>query len=183
MRLIVTCVVLALALSMTGCGAQPQPPTRTVQPRLTSTKPPTVTPRPSATSVPTRTASPTATLVPTATMTPTPEPTSTPEATATAEPAETGTPIPSTATRGVIPLITKTVAVRATPVPVTEIPATSSNPEADALPCKVGQIKGNKNTMIYHVPSGAWYAQTRKNVVCFDTEAAAQAAGYRKSRR
>jgi micrococcal nuclease len=47
----------------------------------------------------------------------------------------------------------------------------------------VGQIKANRNSMIYHVPGGDWYARTRKNVTCFDTEEQAQAAGFRKSKR
>ena len=53
-----------------------------------------------------------------------------------------------------------------------------------AYPCQVGQIKGNPDSMIYHVPTGASYAQTRNSrVVCFDTESAATLAGYRKASR
>lgn len=52
----------------------------------------------------------------------------------------------------------------------------------DAAPCAIGQIKGNRNSRIYHVPGGGSYAQTRANVACFDTEADAQAAGYRRAR-
>ncbi|SFS07461.1 Putative cell wall binding repeat 2 [Microbacterium sp. cf046] len=43
-------------------------------------------------------------------------------------------------------------------------------------------IKGNANSMIYHVPSGQYYAATNPEE-CFTTEAAAVAAGYRKSQR
>jgi methylphosphotriester-DNA--protein-cysteine methyltransferase len=37
--------------------------------------------------------------------------------------------------------------------------------------------------MIYHVPDGAFYAKTYANVACFDSESAAMAAGYRRSKR
>ncbi|MBO1770905.1 cell wall-binding repeat-containing protein [Agrococcus sp. TF02-05] len=42
-------------------------------------------------------------------------------------------------------------------------------------------IKGNADSMIYHMPSGRYYASTNPEE-CFRTEAAAIAAGYRKSR-
>ena len=53
---------------------------------------------------------------------------------------------------------------------------------SDAAPCALGQIKGNRNSRIYHVPGGGSYAQTRANVECFDSEEQAQAAGYRRAR-
>jgi methylphosphotriester-DNA--protein-cysteine methyltransferase len=37
--------------------------------------------------------------------------------------------------------------------------------------------------MIYHVPDGAFYAKTHVTVECFDSESAAIAAGYRRSKR
>jgi hypothetical protein len=43
-------------------------------------------------------------------------------------------------------------------------------------------IKGNAGSGIYHVPSGAFYGRTVPEA-CFKTEAAAKAAGYRKSKR
>ncbi|MFT4231526.1 MAG: hypothetical protein QM606_01940 [Leucobacter sp.] len=43
-------------------------------------------------------------------------------------------------------------------------------------------IKGNASSMIYHVPGGAYYQRTKPEE-CFTTEAAAQAAGYRRSKR
>lgn len=43
-------------------------------------------------------------------------------------------------------------------------------------------IKGNASSGIYHVPSGAYYSRTVPEE-CFKTEAAAKAAGYRKSKR
>ncbi len=54
---------------------------------------------------------------------------------------------------------------------------------ADSAPCREGQIKGNRNSMIYHAPGQRDYARTTANVVCFDTEAQAQAAGYRRAQR
>lgn len=57
------------------------------------------------------------------------------------------------------------------------------DPIADAYPCLPGQIKANRNSNIYHVPTGVSYAKTRANVLCFDTEAAAQAAGYNRAKR
>jgi micrococcal nuclease len=47
----------------------------------------------------------------------------------------------------------------------------------------VGKIKGNKNSKIYHIPSGAHYDEVADhNVVWFCTEDEAQAEGYRKSK-
>ena len=47
-------------------------------------------------------------------------------------------------------------------------------------------MKGNLSTyngeQIYHVPGGEYYGRTKAEE-CFATEAAAQAAGYRRSRR
>lgn len=45
-----------------------------------------------------------------------------------------------------------------------------------------GKIKGS-SSMIYHVPGGAFYDKTTHPTRCFDTEAQAQAAGFRKSSR
>jgi len=42
-------------------------------------------------------------------------------------------------------------------------------------------IKGNGDSMIYHVPGGRWYDVTNAEE-CFATEGAARAAGYRASR-
>lgn len=45
-----------------------------------------------------------------------------------------------------------------------------------------GRIIGNKNSMIYHVPTGRDYKKvTYRNAVFFDTEAEAQAAGFRRA--
>jgi micrococcal nuclease len=59
----------------------------------------------------------------------------------------------------------------------------STTINADSAPCLVGQIKGNRKSMIYHVPDGAFYAKTHVTVECFDSESAAIAAGYRRSKR
>ncbi|KZE90039.1 sunset domain-containing protein [Microbacterium sp. TNHR37B] len=49
--------------------------------------------------------------------------------------------------------------------------------------CPAGYpIKGNADSGIYHVPGGAYYSRTIPEE-CFATEAAARAAGYRKSKR
>ena len=52
-----------------------------------------------------------------------------------------------------------------------------------SAPCSVGQIKGNRTSMIYHLPSGAYYAKTKLSVQCFDSERDALVAGYRRSTR
>lgn len=47
-----------------------------------------------------------------------------------------------------------------------------------------GKIQGNKNSKIYHVPGGQNYGKVSpKNSVWFDTEAEAQAAGYKKAKQ
>lgn len=57
------------------------------------------------------------------------------------------------------------------------------NGAGGALNCE-GKIKGNISSAskIYHVPGGAFYKNTTPEM-CFDTEAQAQAAGFRKSKR
>ncbi|OGE73861.1 MAG: hypothetical protein A3I07_03990 [Candidatus Doudnabacteria bacterium RIFCSPLOWO2_02_FULL_42_9] len=45
-----------------------------------------------------------------------------------------------------------------------------------------GKIKGSKS-MIYHLPGGAFYDKTTSPIRCFDTEAEAKSAGFRKSSR
>ncbi len=44
------------------------------------------------------------------------------------------------------------------------------------------KIKGNKNSKIYHVPTGAHYDQKMNNVQWFCTEEEAEEAGYRQSK-
>jgi hypothetical protein len=158
---------LALLVALlTACGPPGQDGTPTVQAT------PFVADTATATSIPTFIPQPT--LPPptaTVTCTPLPSPTASPTAEATA------TPPP-------LPIATSTRRVMISPTPaLTQTSAPAPNAQADAQPCQVGQIKGNRNSMIYHVPSGEWYARTHKNVTCFDTEEEAQAAGFRKSKR
>lgn len=50
-------------------------------------------------------------------------------------------------------------------------------------PCNQGQVKGNRNSGIYHAPGMRDYAYTFLNVACFNTEADAQGAGFRRAQR
>lgn len=50
-------------------------------------------------------------------------------------------------------------------------------------PCQQGQVKGNLNSMIYHWPGARDYSKTFSNVQCFDTDAEAEAAGFRRAQR
>lgn len=72
-----------------------------------------------------------------------------------------------------------TLTIRPTPLP-TRTPRVIT--ESDAAPCQLGQIKGNRNSRIYHVPGGGSYSQTKANVQCFDDQTEAEAAGYRRAR-
>ena len=56
-----------------------------------------------------------------------------------------------------------------------------SNPEVAAEPCQPGQIKGSQSK-IYHLPDQNFYAVTKVNVTCFNSESEAQAAGFRKAK-
>ena len=71
------------------------------------------------------------------------------------------------------------------PAPPTNGQPTFSNEEVSPpwWPCTEGQIKGNRDSKKYHVPGGQFYAKTYEGVECFDSEAAAQAAGYVRSKR
>lgn len=51
------------------------------------------------------------------------------------------------------------------------------------LPCARGQIKGNVNSSIYHVPGGQSYGRTFRNVYCFNSPQEAQDLGYRAAER
>jgi len=48
-------------------------------------------------------------------------------------------------------------------------------------PCTQGQVKGNRNSGIYHAPGMRDYAYTFSNVACFNTETDAQGAGFRRA--
>jgi hypothetical protein len=96
---------------------------------------------------------------------PTQEPTETPEPSATPRPTETPRP--------------------------TADPAVAATREAErlaaaaerAFPCQPGQLKGNRDSRIYHAPGQRDYERTREGVECFDSADAAQAAGYRAAQR
>jgi hypothetical protein len=60
-------------------------------------------------------------------------------------------------------------------------PIVAGNSSGTNAKCE-GQIKGSTG-MIYHLPGGAFYDRTTNPAKCFDTEAEAQAAGFRKSSR
>lgn len=75
-----------------------------------------------------------------------------------------------------------TPAVTRAPSPPPSRP-TSTSPIPGTWNCPSwAPIKGNASSMIYHVPGGAYYDRTNPEK-CFTTESAAQAAGYRKSKR
>ena len=73
---------------------------------------------------------------------------------------------------------------------VTEVKKVVSNPNGTnnyqnyITDTSQGKIKGNKNSKIYHVPGGRDYNKvSQKNVVFFNTEQEAQAAGYRRAKQ
>ncbi|MFC6201316.1 cell surface protein [Lactiplantibacillus nangangensis] len=59
----------------------------------------------------------------------------------------------------------------------------ANNFSGDTDTAQTGRIVGNSRSKIYHVETGHNYHMAGKNAVYFQTEAAAQAAGYRKSMR
>ncbi len=50
-------------------------------------------------------------------------------------------------------------------------------------PCLPNQVKGNRNSKIYHSPGQRDYAYTFKNVQCFDTASQAEGAGFRAAKQ
>lgn len=61
-------------------------------------------------------------------------------------------------------------------------PAQAQVVTGDSYPCFEGQIKGNNNSGIYHMPGQQYYSATYSNVLCFDTEGEAINAGFRKAK-
>jgi hypothetical protein len=108
---------------------------------------------------------------------------------ATDAPARTSVPaaLPSATSAGPIvrPAPSATVPLRvAAPSPGTAGAGAPPSPESVGYdPCQPGQVKGNRNSKIYHVPGGAFYEKTYVNVQCFNSAPEAQAAGYRASQR
>lgn len=66
---------------------------------------------------------------------------------------------------------------------VTDNSAADTGNEGDMNTADSGKIVGNINRHIYHVPGQAGYNMNSSNAVYFNSEQAAQAAGYRKSLR
>lgn len=93
-------------------------------------------------------------------------------------PLPTLTPIAQPTDAPAAPVPTAAPAADATPAPA----APAVAPGSDSYPCAVGQLKGNRDSKIYHAPGGASYARTQENVACFDTAAEAEAAGYRAAK-
>lgn len=60
---------------------------------------------------------------------------------------------------------------------------TSPLNKGDMMTDQQGTIVGNSKTMIYHTPEQAGYRMNSANAVYFNSEAEAQAAGYRKALR
>ncbi|GIP32648.1 phospholipase D family protein [Paenibacillus sp. J2TS4] len=56
-------------------------------------------------------------------------------------------------------------------------------PAAPSENCEDPLIKGNKNSMVYHVPGGQSYEKTNANVEMFCTTEEAEAAGYRAAKQ
>ncbi|WP_461216039.1 sunset domain-containing protein [Lacticaseibacillus sp. GG6-2] len=65
----------------------------------------------------------------------------------------------------------------------TATPPSAPTNNGDMNTGNTGKIVGNVNSKIYHVPGQAGYRMNSANAVYFNTEAQAQAAGYRKSLR
>ncbi|MDA5388556.1 DNA/RNA non-specific endonuclease [Loigolactobacillus backii] len=64
-----------------------------------------------------------------------------------------------------------------------QAPQTTESASGDVTTGNQGEIIGNLNSHIYHVPGQSGYHMNAANAIYFNTEAEAQAAGYRKSLR
>lgn len=161
---------IILAVLLAACGS--------AAPSATSTlSGPEVGVTLAATRFPTLTRPPTSTAIPTGTPLPTITPYQTPTRAATPTFAPSWTPAPP-------PTATRAPAVTQTPIPLLVVPADKSVKPISVTDCPTTHpIKGNKgDTWIYHVPTASAYKATHPEE-CFATEAAAQAAGYRKALR
>lgn len=78
---------------------------------------------------------------------------------------------------------TATAAARAVAPAATTGRAIPPGAAVGSAPCQPGQIKGNRTSHIFHLPSQRDYERTKDNVTCFNTEAEAQAAGFRRAER
>lgn len=94
------------------------------------------------------------------------------------------TAIPPTVAPTVAPAVAPPTTAPTTPPAPTAVPTVAPRVTSVASqPCLVGQVKANRNSGIFHVPTGASYGVTTVNVQCFDTAAQAQAAGFRQAER
>lgn len=73
-----------------------------------------------------------------------------------------------------------TISVAPTPSTATDSPTQDTN---EPVATDSGGIIGDVNSHIYHLPGQKQYHIKAENVIHFTTEAAAQAAGYRRSKR
>lgn len=78
-----------------------------------------------------------------------------------------------------VPVAPKVIEITSVPQVSNEVVVVASG----SYPCADGQIKGNRNSGIYHVPSGNSYANTTDNVACFNNEDEAVNAGFRKAKK
>lgn len=181
-----TCSVIGVATGIIPeLTATPRPRPTTVEVAAAPTRAPSPTTVPTAQPEPT--AAPSATARPT--QAPTAPPTQAPTVKATAEPtvrptvkaiqAPTAAPAPKPTVAPPAPAPAPTAAP-----PVHRDPVFTNN-EVDPpwWPCLEGQIKGNRDSKKYHVPGGQFYARTYEGVDCFDSAAAAEAAGFVRSKR
>lgn len=68
--------------------------------------------------------------------------------------------------------------------PVSPIVQSNNNAQAIGAPQGKGHIRGNRNSRIYHLPQDASYHKiSPRNTILFESEAQAQAAGYRRAKR
>jgi hypothetical protein len=178
---------IMVLLSIAGCSetaSTPLPSVRILRPSVIATRmlEELSTATSDVTATVTRSPRPTATIHQVTTLTPTQMNDS---SLTTTSPAGTVVNSQSTATPGAqTPRPSATRSRTAPTAPTATTP--SANPSgsvAEWYPCEQDQIKANRNSMIYHVPGGISYAKTRLNVACFNTEALAQAAGYRRAKK
>jgi cytoskeletal protein RodZ len=135
---------------------------------------------PQPTEAPAPTRAPTATQTPKPPAPPTSEPTDVPQPTAAAL-------VPTKASE--VPTSARAAAAKPTAVsqpaasgPTYQGSGGSQTVDPPWWPCQKGQIKGNRNSGIYHIPTGRSYAKTFKDVACFNTAIEAEAAGFRAAK-
>ena len=184
--------ILAPSPTAKPASATPLPPTpiptSTTAPATNTAIPATDTPQPSSTPEPTKAFVPVATevesveeIAPTAAPLPDAtvavveiaQPTAIPE-----QPTEAPTAIPIAP-----PPTTAPVQPQSNEPTFTIVSGNQKEVSPDYWPCQSGQIKGNNNSGIYHVPSGKYYARTYSDVTCFNTVAEAEAGSFRASKQ